>query len=120
MVRFVLRRLLGLVVTLFGASFVIYSSIYFSPGSPESVLFGSRSPTPATRAAVRHYLGLDQPFLIRYGHWLWRVLRGDLGTSLVSQQDVATRIAHPVQITCALVAYSSVLIFLGEKSPVTK
>ncbi len=110
MVRFTLTRLLGLGLTLLAASFVIYSSVYLSPGSPESVLFGSRSPTPATRAAVRHYLGLDQPFLTRYLHWLGRVLRGDLGTSLVSQQQVASRLAHPLEVTCALVGYASVLI----------
>lgn len=112
MLGFVLKRLLGLAVTLLAASLVIYSSIYFSPGSPESVLFGSRNPTPAVRAAVRHHLGLDQPFFTRYLRWLGQVLRGDLGTSLVSQQDVAARLAHPLQVTGALVAYASVLIVI--------
>jgi len=110
MVRFTLKRLLGLLVTLVVASFVIYASIYLSPGSPETVLFGSRTPTPEVRAAVRHHLGLDQPFLVRYVHWLGRVLQGDLGTSLVSQQDVASRLAHPLMVTAALVAYAAVLI----------
>ncbi|HEY6798632.1 MAG TPA: ABC transporter permease [Kineosporiaceae bacterium] len=113
MIRFTVKRLLGLAVTLFAASFVIYSSVYASPGSPESVLFGSRSPSPATRAAVRQYLGLDQPFLTRYLGWLGHVLSGDLGTSLVSQQDVGSRLAHPVQVTCALVAYAAVLIVVA-------
>jgi len=110
MLRFVLKRLVGLLVTLVAASFVIYASVYLSPGSPESVLFGSRTPTPQTRAAVRHYLGLDQPFIVRYFNWLGRVLRGDLGTSLVSQQEVTSRLAHPLAVTGVLVAYAAVLI----------
>ncbi len=113
MLQFALKRLAGLVVTLFAASFVIYSSIYLAPGSPESILFGSRSPSPETRAAVRHYLGLDQPFLTRYVRWLWQVLHGDLGTSLVSQQKVTSLLAHPLAVTSALVAYAAVLIVVA-------
>lgn len=110
MVRFTLKRLAGLLVTLFAASFAIYSSIYVSPGSPESIMFGSRTPTPETLAAVRQHLGLDQPFLTRYGRWLGDVLRGDLGTSIVSQQRVTSLLAHPLAVTTVLVAYAAVLI----------
>jgi peptide/nickel transport system permease protein len=113
MLRFTLKRLAGLLVTLFAASFVIYSSIYLAPGSPESLIFGSRSPSPQTRAAVRHHLGLDQPFLTRYARWLGDVLHGDLGTSIVSQQRVTSLLAHPLAITSALVAYAALLIVVA-------
>lgn len=112
MLKFTLKRLAGLLVTLFAASFVIYSSIYLSPGSPESVIFGGRNPTPETRAAVRHHLGLDQPFLTRYVRWLGDVLHGDLGTSIVSQQRVTSLLAHPLAVTSALVAYAALLIIV--------
>lgn len=112
MLRFTLNRLAGLLVTLFAASFVIYSSLYLAPGSPESILFGSRNPTPQTRAAVRHYLGLDQPFLTRYARWLGQVLQGNLGTSIVSQQKVSSLLAHPLAVTAGLVAYAAVLIIV--------
>jgi len=113
MLRFTLKRLAGLVVTLFVTSFVIYSSIYVSPGSPESIMFGSRTPTPETRAAIRHHLGLDQPFLTRYARWLSDVLHGDLGTSIVSQQRVTSLLAHPLAVTSALVSYAAVLIVVA-------
>jgi peptide/nickel transport system permease protein len=112
MIRFTAQRLAGLVMTLLVASFVVYGSIYLAPGSPDSVLFGSRQPSEATRLAVRHYLGLDQPFAARYFHWLWQVLHANLGTSLISQQPVASRIAHPLLVTGALVAYAAVLILV--------
>jgi peptide/nickel transport system permease protein len=110
MLRFTLKRLAGLLVTLFISSLVIYSSVYLSPGSPESVLFGSRNPPPEVRAAVRHHLGLDQPLLVRYVRWLGEVLQGNLGTSMVSQQEVTSLLAHPLTVTAALVAYAALLI----------
>lgn len=110
MLGFTLRRLLGLLVTLFVSSFVIYTSVYLSPGSPESVLFGTRNPSPETRAAVRHHLGLDEPFLTRYVRWLGQVLHADLGTSLVSGQQVSSRLTAPLGVTGALVLYAAVLI----------
>ncbi|HKT01714.1 MAG TPA: ABC transporter permease [Rugosimonospora sp.] len=113
MLGFTLKRLAGLLVTLLAASFAIYASIYIAPGSPESIIFGSRSPTPQTRAAVRHHLGLDQPFLIRYLRWLGDVLHGNLGTSVISQQRVTSLLAHPLAVTAALVAYATLLIIVA-------
>lgn len=110
MLGFTLKRLAGLLVTLFVSSFVIYSSVYLSPGSPESVLFGSRSPSPQVRAAVRRQMGLDDPLLTRYFRWLGEILHGNLGTSMVSQQKVTSLLAHPLAVTSTLVAYATVLI----------
>jgi peptide/nickel transport system permease protein len=110
MVGFTLRRLASLVVTLLVAGFVVYLMIYLSPGSPENTLFGGKQPSPEVRAAVRAHLGLDQPFLARFGHWLGDVVSGDLGVSLVSQQSVADRIAEPLAVTFALVLYAALLI----------
>ena len=110
MIVYGVRRLGGIAITLVAASFIVYASVYVSPGSPESVLFGGKQPTPEVRAAVREHLGLDQGFATRYWHWLTDVFSGDLGTSLISQQAVADRIAHPLMITLALVAYAALLI----------
>ncbi|MBZ5737094.1 ABC transporter permease [Nocardioides mangrovi] len=110
--RFLLRRLLGAVVTLLIASIVVYLCVYLSPGSPEQVLFGSRPPSPEVQAQVREYLGLDQSPVLRYLTWLGHVLSGDLGTSLITQQPVSSRIADPALVTLSLVAYAAVLIVL--------
>lgn len=110
MTRFLLRRLAGLVGTLLVASFVVYASIYASPGSPETALFGGRQPSPEVVAAAREHLGLDQPFLLRYFHWIGDVLTGDLGTSLLSQQPVTDKLAGPLETTVLLVAYASLII----------
>lgn len=79
MMRFTLQRLGGLLVTLLVASFVVYGSVYLSPGSPETVLFGGKQPSPQVVAAVRAHLGLDQRFATRYVTWLGDVLHGTSG-----------------------------------------
>jgi peptide/nickel transport system permease protein len=108
--RFLLKRLGGLVITLLLASVLIFSSLYLAPGSPENVIFGSRTPTPAARAAVRHQLHLDQPMPVRYWDWLIGALHGDLGTSMVTHQTVSTRVGDGLSTTLQLVALASVMI----------
>lgn len=112
MTSFLTRRLAALLGTLVVASFVVYASTYASPGSPEKVLLGTRKPTPEALAAARERLGLDEPFLLRYVHWLGNVVTGDFGSSLVSQQPVVDRLSGPLGVTVMLVAYGSVLILL--------
>jgi peptide/nickel transport system permease protein len=113
LIQLLARRVLGLLATLLAASFVVYTSVYVSPGSPESVLFGGRQPSPELLASARAHLGLDEPFLVRYFHWLREVLGGDLGTSLISQQPVTAKLAHPLELTLLLVLYAAVIIVVA-------
>ncbi|QMU76452.1 ABC transporter permease [Streptacidiphilus sp. PB12-B1b] len=110
--RLVLARLGGLVTTLLLSSAVIFGSLYLAPGSPEDVLFGSRTPSAATRAAVARRLHLDRPLPVRYWDWLTGVLHGDLGRSMVTGQSVADRVGHGLGTTLSLVALSMVLVVL--------
>ncbi|MBC3841601.1 ABC transporter permease [Streptacidiphilus sp. 4-A2] len=108
--RLVLSRLGGLLTTLLLSSVVIFGSLYLAPGSPEDVLFGSRTPSAATRAAVRHQLHLDQPLPVRYWDWLTGVLH--FGHSMVTGQTVAGRVGDGLGTTLTLVVLSMVLVVL--------
>jgi peptide/nickel transport system permease protein len=108
--RFVVRRLAGLAVTLLLASLLIFSSLYLAPGSPENVVFGSRTPTPAARAAVRHQLHLDRPLPVRYWDWLAGALHGDFGRSMVTNQPVADRVGAGLATTLTLVLLAALMI----------
>jgi peptide/nickel transport system permease protein len=108
--RFLLTRLGGLVTTLLLASMLIFASLYLAPGSPENVVFGNRTPSAAARAAVRHQLHLDQPLPVRYWDWLTGALHGDLGRSMITNQQVSDRIGSGLSTTLALVAVAAVLI----------
>ena len=109
--RFPATRLVGLVVTLLLASFLIYSSLYLTRGDPISTLSGGRTLPPEAVQALSDQHHLDDPFFIRYLAWLGDVIRGDLGESLVFNTTVTDLLAARVGTTVMLVAMASVLIF---------
>lgn len=110
MLRFVLRRLIMLVVTLFVASFAIYSAMYLAPGNPIAALTGGRTPTPQAVAVLEERYHLNDPFLVRYVRWLGNALTGDLGVSIPLRQDVSTLITQRIGTTVQLVLYASLII----------
>lgn len=110
MLRFPVTRLLGLVITLLISSFLIFSSLYLTPGDPISTLSGGRSLPPEAVQALRQQHHLDDPFFTRYLAWLGDVVRGDLGESFVFNSAVSDLIAARVETTVILVAMASVLI----------
>src|SRR5687767_12940046 len=89
MFRFIVRRLLQLVPTLFGLSLVLFVWLHRLPGGPETAILGERG-TPELRARIRHDMGLDQPIWVQYGRFMKRVLSGDLGTSISTKRPVTT------------------------------
>lgn len=110
MLRFLIKRLSALIAMLLVSSFLIYAALYAAPGSPESFLVQGRTVSPEVLAAIRDQYGLDEPFLVRYWHWLTGVLTGDLGQSLTTRQDVASLVASRIPTTVWLTAYAALLI----------
>lgn len=93
------------------ASFVIFVALSAAPGDPVARMLGDRS-TDEQRAALRSQLGLDDNVFVRYWHWLIDALQGDLGTSLISRQEVTSLLASRLETTAILVFMASVLIFV--------
>ncbi|TCB98887.1 ABC transporter permease [Micromonospora zingiberis] len=89
MIRFIVRRLLQLIPTLFGLSILLFIWLRRLPGGPETAILGERG-TPEMRAAIRHNLGLDEPIMIQYGRFVRRMIRLDLGTSISTKREVTT------------------------------
>jgi peptide/nickel transport system permease protein len=106
------RRLVGFCVTLLIASFAVFSLMYIAPGSPLTFVLGPRTTSPEQVAAVKARYNLDDPFLVRYWDWLSGVLHGDLGRSIVMNQNVADLISTRLVTTAMLVAYATVLFAL--------
>lgn len=109
---FIVRRLLGLVVTLLVASIAIFGSLYLSPGDPAALLAGGSTPNPEALAQIRAEFHLDDPFWSQYWHWLSGLLQGDLGRSVVFRADVADLLASRVVTSLLLVAYAAILIIV--------
>jgi peptide/nickel transport system permease protein len=103
MLNYVLRRILATIPVMVVVALFVFSLLYVAPGDPAAVIAGDQA-TPADVARIRASLGLDRPFLIRFGEWSWQILHGDLGTSIFTNLPVATMIAQRVEPTLSLLA----------------
>jgi peptide/nickel transport system permease protein len=99
--RFLLHRLLLLFPTLFGAVTVVFLLIHIVPGDPVEVMLGETA-TSADKQALSRALGLDEPLLSQYFHFLGGLARADLGRSLYSEATVAGLIARRIPATLEL------------------
>lgn len=108
MIALLSRRLAGLVVTLLIVSFLIFAVMDLLPGDPVSIMLGT-SAAPDTLAALRHELGLDQPLMLRYAHWVISVASGDLGQSYTYGVPVAGLIAERLAVTLPLAVMAILL-----------
>ncbi|MGW2269799.1 ABC transporter permease [Streptomyces yangpuensis] len=106
----ILRRLAGMAATLLVTSFLVFSSLFLAPGDPASFLVKGRSAGPEELAEIRRQYGFDEPFLVRYWHWLEGVLHGDLGRSYLLHQDVSSVIWSRLPASLLLIGVSALMI----------
>lgn len=110
MIRVVGHRLLLTIPTLVGVLVVTFFLLDVAPGDPVAAMVGERS-DPATIARLRAELHLDDPLPSRFGHYLWSVVRGDLGRSYITQrpiaQDLRERFPKTVQLALAAMALAA-------------
>jgi len=105
LLKFAVRRLLLLVPILLGLSILVFLFVRALPGGPETALLGERS-TPERAAAVRAAYGLDRPVPEQYVSYMGKVVKGDFGTSIMTQRPVSQEIRRkfPATIELALSA----------------
>ncbi|MEW5879480.1 MAG: ABC transporter permease [Pseudomonadota bacterium] len=103
MLKFLPRRLLQLVPTLFLVSVIIFGLQQLLPGDPALVMAGEER-DPAVIEQIRKQYRLDQPLPAQYVYWIGNVLRGDLGESMRIKQPVARLIAEKLPVTVQLAA----------------
>lgn len=118
MTKYILRRLIISIPVLLGITVIVFLLIHFAPGDP---VMGMIDPTQGSFSAElidqeRARLGLDKPLPVQYVLWLGRVLRGDLGYSLITHKPVAKligeRIWPTLQLTLSALALS-VIVGIG-------
>ncbi|OXM70410.1 ABC transporter permease [Amycolatopsis vastitatis] len=101
MLRFIVRRLLQAIPTLFILSILVFAWLRSLPGGPATALLGDKA-TPEKVADLNHVLGLDQPIFLQYFKFLGRAITGDFGNSLVSTQPVSSEIVTFLPATIEL------------------
>ena len=108
MLRYSLKRLLSLVISLAVASLVIFFVIEVAPGDPASFMLGINA-QPDTVAALRTELGLDVGKMQRYLNWVGGMLGGDFGTSYTYRTPVSTMVADRLWVSLPLAVYALAL-----------
>jgi peptide/nickel transport system permease protein len=101
--KFLPRRLLQLIPTLFAVSVIIFGLQQLLPGDPALVMAGEER-DPAVIEQIRRQYRLDQPLPVQYLHWIKGVARGDLGESMRIKQPVSELILTKLPVTVQLAA----------------
>ena len=86
--RFIIKRLLSMIVIMFLVSFLVFVVLRMSDADPLTVMIGNNQSTPELRQALTEKYHLDDPVHIQYLRWIKGVLSGDFGTDYVDGQDV--------------------------------
>jgi peptide/nickel transport system permease protein len=108
MFAYIVRRVLATIPVMAIVALFVFSLLYIAPGDPAAVIAGDQA-TPADVERIRQSLGLDRPFLVRFGEWVFRILRGDLGVSIFTNLPVSTMIGQRVQPTLSLMVLTLIL-----------
>ncbi len=105
---FLVRRVIGLVLTLLAASLIVFAVMQVLPGDPASVMLGTNA-QPDTLAALRHQLGLDAPAWLRYLRWIGGMAHGDFGVSYTYGVPVRELLGSRVALSVPLALMAIVL-----------
>jgi peptide/nickel transport system permease protein len=106
---YIIQRLFLTLIVLLGVTFVVFLIIHLVPGDPARVILGVQA-NEQNVAALRERLGLNRPFLVQYGDWLWSAAHGDFGKSLITGQPVAPQLMQRLPATLQL---ASAALLLG-------
>ena len=106
--RFIAYRLLAMIPSLLIVSIVVFSLLHLIPGDPAQQYFGVNA-KPEAVEAMRRELGLDRPVHEQYLSWLWGLLHGDLGNSLIHRTPITEMFASRLPVTMQLVVFSMVI-----------
>ena len=109
--KYVLKKILSCIITLFIVSLLVFVAFAIIPGDPALSRLGT-SATEASLAAMRHKMGLDRPLPVRYLTWLWGAIRGDFGNSYSYSMSVTSMIADKLPITITLTVFSMLLMVI--------
>ena len=108
MLRYSLKRLMSLIVSLAIASLVIFFVIEVAPGDPASFMLGINA-QPDTIAALRAELGLEGGYVARYFAWAGGLLTGDFGVSYTYRVPVSELVLARLWVSLPLTAYALIL-----------
>ncbi len=105
MIRYILQRLVGMIVVMFLVVTIVFVIVRITPGDPAAVMLGPDA-TPQDIADLRARLGLDQSIVVQYVFYIGQLLKGDLGQSIFLNIPVTTALADRAEPTFFLTVFS--------------
>jgi peptide/nickel transport system permease protein len=108
MYKYFVRRIIWIIPTLWLASTLVFAMVHIMPGDPVMVILGSSAGADQVDL-MRHKLGLDQPIFVQYSNWLCRIVQGDLGNSIITDQSVIGMILDRLPTTMTIAAAALLL-----------
>jgi peptide/nickel transport system permease protein len=105
---YIVRRVIQAIPVMGFVAFFVFSLLYLTPGDPAAVIAGDQA-TSQDIERIRARLGLDRPFLVQFGSWLWAVLHGDMGVSIFTNLPVSEMIGQRIEATAALATFTLIL-----------
>jgi peptide/nickel transport system permease protein len=104
----ILRRLLALVPTAVLGSLIIFAIVHLTPGGPAAAVAGPDA-GPEVIARINREMGLDRPLIVQFGTWIWNLMHGDFGRSLIDGSPVTSHILQRLPNTLELTVTSILL-----------
>ena len=108
MLLYIVQRMLATIPVMAIVALFVFSLLYIAPGDPAAVIAGEQA-SPEDVEKIRRGLGLDRPFLSRFGDWSWHILQGDLGTSMFTGLPVTQLILQRLEPTLSLMVVTLIL-----------
>jgi peptide/nickel transport system permease protein len=108
MLAHIVRRIVATIPVMAIVALFVFSLLYIAPGDPAAVIAGDQA-SPEDIEKIRIGLGLDRPFLVRFGEWSWSILQVDLGTSMFTGLPVTKLIAQRLEPTLSLMVVTLIL-----------
>ena len=112
MKKYIFKRVLIGLLTIFIVFTLNFIIIKIAPGDPIATLMGKENDDPALRAALEEKYGLDKPTIVQYGLYLKNALSGDLGISIIYNKEVSEMIVDRLIPTLLLVLSAAVLALI--------
>ena len=108
MLAHIFRRIVATIPVMAIVALFVFSLLYIAPGDPAAVIAGEQA-SPEDVEKIRKGLGLDRPFVSRFGEWSWHILQADLGTSMFTGLPVTQLIVQRLEPTLSLMVVTLIL-----------
>lgn len=114
MFKYICKRVVFLFFVMFGVSLLTFGMVHLTPGDPAEILLRTEgiNATPQAVEALREKLGLNNPLPVQYGHWISKVVRGDLGVSYETGRPVLEELGQRLPATVELTVAGTIVVLL--------